>query len=201
MQDKKYYFKILQSKDITNLISNEKIRNIYDNLSFKYFMDDINSNNTMFAIHNEKHLIQMMIKARFVTYNTNSSKNTSTYESSTTKNNSTELIDATFCFYNQFYFFKQVENSFINRILTKLKGNNVYLIDTNVDLVSYNENYTDEQKEIFKFCSYFKDEISNNQFVKSTITTIVGYLIRRFFYRQVIFIQQFSHSIRRKKKV
>lgn len=135
----------------------------------------------MYKSYSEQYLIQLMINSRFVAYNINSINNGNTSECSTVKSNSTDLIDATFCFQHECYIFKQVKNSTIIKILNKLKESNVYLIDATIDITTHKENFSNEQEEIFNFCSYYINEILNNQFVKSTITSIAAYLIRRYY--------------------
>lgn len=63
-----------------------------------------------------------------------------------------------------------------------MKNNKISIINVNKESIDDSKEEELAKREITNFCDNFQNEIKQNFFVKNTISPIVCYLIRRYFY-------------------
>lgn len=167
-------------KEMKNSINNPTIQKLYSEFSFSYF--------SCSSIINNGTLLDNDMIYSFLLNNLNKYKFISCKY---TKSNTLNIlkINVVICAEKQCFIIEQIENELIESILKKSNSIIINISDKD-DFINFqtNEKIINEVKtEIHNFMSLFKDEIKNNFFINYTISPIICYLIRRFYYPSYFF--------------
>ena len=150
-----------QYKIMKHQIKQKTIQKIYSKFTYLYFLS-IHIND-IFGI--KLFLLNYLKKFKFITYQ---------IFNLPTSNESVDFyVDITICFEGQCLIIEQIQHKIIQEVISNLE-NQVSMINTNSSDPNINE-------EIQNFNNYFL-KCFKNKFIKITISPIVCYLIRRFFY-------------------
>ena len=179
-------------------ISNNEIKNLYSKFVFLYFsfkrykkQEGINIQSSI-----EKLLYYSLKDFKFITVNLNdiNQNNQKLFNSNVTNEKSdtetpTTDINAYFCCEDKFIIVKQINILIIKTLIEKLKDEKIEILNVseNINLFKKEPNEINAKNEIKNFCQYYQAEINKNKFIKSTISPIIGYTIRRFFYPNYFF--------------
>ena len=148
-----------QSKSMKHLIKPIPMQKIYSKFSFLYFLS-IQINDIILI---KNFLYDYLKKYKFITYKIFDLPN---------KDNSNDYyVDITICIEGQCLIIEQIQHRIISEIIRDL--------EKQISIINVNTNDLNIHDEIHNFCSKFS---KSNKFIEKTISPIVCYLIRRFFY-------------------
>lgn len=160
-------------KNLKSQIDNDILQKIYEQFSFLYINvdallnQDENDEQSVKSKEINHYFLNYFKKNKFLFYhicNNQSQMNIGT---------DSRLIDAIICVENYCVILEQIKSILFKDIINNLQKEKISILNANDDLI---------KEEISNFCSHFQKQIDNNSFVKSTINSIAGFLIRRFFY-------------------
>ena len=162
-------------------IKDEVFINIYSKFSFKYYKfnesKNIKNDDENFVLF----AFDYLIKYKFIIFHSIDEKNN--------QNDNSELkipskTNCVICIEDECLIIEDIKKTLLDEILLKLKEKEISLIN-----VSKNKNQkftpieTDAKEEIQNFCEHFQKIIKLNLFISYTIDSIIGYLIRRFYFQ------------------
>lgn len=164
-------------------ISEDLISRIYSKFDFLYYtFNHINSQ------ENEKasieHIYNYLRNFRFITYRI---IKTDCLINKRTESNDENLqyACAVICVENKCIIIEKIKKNLLLSLLYQIKSEKqISIINTDIDDMNENVNVRDE---IINFCSNFQKVIKYNIFLKNSITPIIGYLIRRYYYPKFFF--------------
>lgn len=99
----------------------------------------------------------------------------------------TQFINVVICYEDECIIIKNIHKLLIQKIINNLKEQKIAMLNVNHNMKSANENEKNAKEEIKQFCSYFLMQIESDHFITLTINSIIGYLIRRYFYPTYFF--------------
>ena len=162
-----------------NGIHDPIIQKLYSSITFLHFScllnnsDEIDNKNDL--IHS--FLLNYFINFKFITCGyTKIKKDSDKFQILNQKNSS--KVDAIICVEGKCIIIEDIEFELIELILQETKSALINISNQTKD----DKLMTNVNEEIKNFSSLFKNEIKNNSFVHDTISPIVCYLIRRYFY-------------------
>ena len=98
-------------------------------------------------------------------------------------NSVSQCVNAILCYERECIIIEQIKTELISQILLKLeKQASLLNISPVFEIKERTINEIQAKEEVDNFSLHFLNDIQNNEFVKSTISPILGYFIRRFFY-------------------
>ena len=174
---------MIPKKSIEGLINDDIIRNLYS--KFKFFIyqekskDDILKSIFSYYI---KDILRFLKESSFFSYHINNTIYDNKKNSNLNDSNSIlplNVGDMVICFEKNCYILKQFDINIFTEMINELNEQQVAMINTNIDFDVSPDYFSEEKKEIHNFCSYILKDQPNNEFIRSTITSIAGYLIRR----------------------
>ena len=176
-------FQILldQFPNLMNNINDSVILNLYFNFEFLYLYSPLISNNAELT----KDLIHDLLEEyKFITYHYDSTLHHLINLKNMCHNNSTEKKNVVICAEKTYFIILQIEPKVIEEVLVETNSSKNRIINIKANHETEEKLVYTEINEFVK-CKYkqFKD----NQFVKSTINSIICYMIRRFFCRSNFF--------------
>lgn len=157
-------------------INNEMIRKIYSKFTFKYYMfnDTVDAKNIIF------NLFLYLVNFKFITFDLVKDENS----------NLTNTYCCIFCVEGECIIIKNISKSLIESIINNLIKNQIILINvSSVNYISIEPNAR-AKNEILNFCMHIDKYTYSNYFVNSTISSIVGYLINRYYCKPEYFIDK-----------
>lgn len=164
-------------------ISEDLISRIYSKFDFLYYtFNHINSQENEKA--SIKYIYNYLRNFRFITYNI---IKTDWLINKRTESNDENLhfTCAVICVENKCIIIEKIKKNLLLSILYQIKSEKqISIINTDIDCMNENVNVRDE---IINFCSNFQKVIKYNIFLKNSITPIIGYLIRRYYYPKFCF--------------
>lgn len=168
-------------KTLLNSISNSVIEKLYSQFSFKYYMfswqtnDEDKQNNGKNNDDIIFYLSNYLKNFKFIVFYF---PNILINENSDHDNK----IDCILSFEGRCLIIEQIDHNLIETLIQNLQKQEQVLINVNNNQ-DISIQYSEEVKnEIQGFCDHFRNEIDENEFIKYTINSIVGYLIRKYFY-------------------
>ena len=182
-QDIPQKYQALKNKIFNELNSKVKssiFEKIYSNFKISYYKHDlinVNENdqdtNNGSQNHVENFLYDYLRSFHLITYQQ-------------TTNSKREVINCIICCENNLFIIEQIYSSIMTRIIDKLKDQQISLVK--VSYSTFEEVIKGPQdEEIKQFCRKFDKEIKSNHFIEYTISPIICYLIRSFFYPSSFF--------------
>ncbi|KAK8857492.1 hypothetical protein M9Y10_015897 [Tritrichomonas musculus] len=172
-------------KVIIGSIKNKLALKIYSNFAIKYHL--IDEKNEVPNENNEdksnsiieRHLFEILQNFRFMTY---CIYNPNQQNQNNKSNTISDLVNVIICVEHNCLIIDHIKLDVINRIFSKLKKLNFSLINVS-DGIPDDLNEMHAKEEIQNFCEKLQlYEIYKNGFIQNLTASIVGYLIRRYFY-------------------
>ena len=174
------------------------LKQIYSKFSFLYFPYSVIEKENK-SINIETYLFDFLKNFKFITYHISyyyrnfhkkpSISNINKHEYVTNKNldlkeGTFHVVDAVFCVENKCIIIEQIDLSKLTKITAKLKEQQISVLDLTKIFNNIQSSTEEEQakEEISSFSNRFFREISENKFILVTIQSIVGYMIRRYYY-------------------
>ncbi|KAK8843652.1 hypothetical protein M9Y10_024715 [Tritrichomonas musculus] len=157
------------------------------NYSFSPDEDEKDSTNNDIDF-SEDYLLEFLQYNKFIIYHISDIYSNSTMNSNPNKdkdgiNSVSQCVNAILCYERACIIIEQIKTELISQILLKLeKQASLLNISPVFEIKERTINEIQAKEEIDNFSLHFLNDIQNNEFVKSTISPILGYFIRRFFY-------------------
>lgn len=168
---------------LLNNIHDKTIQKLYYKPNFNYFYYSLrNFECNKENLHSFKSFfLDFCKKYRFITFQfSNICKDIQNlHDLSSTK------IDIIFVIEDSCIIIEQIDQNLIFEIISEIKKiEKIAILNTsiNIDILPGNIEEIETKEEICSFLTNFQIEISNNLFIKNTIFSMVGFLIRKFFY-------------------
>ncbi|KAK8841907.1 hypothetical protein M9Y10_026859 [Tritrichomonas musculus] len=168
---------------LRNEICNNAISNIYCQFNFRYYFGK-DENDQPFEF-----LFSYLKSFKFITFHF--SDKPSVFQTSGGFNSKNYFVNIIICVEGECLIVEHVAYEPIVKLIKQLKEINISIINVSTINFKLEQEQNEKERELFEegakeeiksFCLHFSQEIKKNEFVRYTIYSIIGFIIRRHFY-------------------